>query len=166
MEMMYRFIYGTYRVEKWVLCSQETHVESMLRWKQPPDILWWTINDCADILVVSYPKISTHLKMISRTVVVPVVLVISVSSAIVHHSIIGALRVRFRLVPCCGEIIGLCADTGVWIFFLGELIFLWLLAPGLKVILMSVDLSIPFLIRVPVMRVTVTAILIQRDISN
>lgn len=66
--------------------------------------------------------------MVSGIVVVLVDLVVSVSSAIVHHSVIGALRVWVRLILVCGEIIGLrrffCADGGVCIFSLGELMIL------------------------------------------
>lgn len=54
---MYMFIYIQSGEVSSVLTG-DTHGEHVkTRWKQPPDILWWTINDCADILVVSYPKI-------------------------------------------------------------------------------------------------------------
>lgn len=54
-------------------------------------------------------------------------------SSIMFHVVIGALRIRFRLILICGEIICLCrivcAYAGVCIISLGELM---ILAPGVR----------------------------------
>lgn len=66
---------------------------------------------------------ATHLNMN------PVGLVVSVSAAIEHHSVVCTLRVSFQPVLCCGEIIGLhgCIDAAVG----SVAVILWLLAEGL-----------------------------------
>lgn len=117
--------------------------------------------------------------MVSGIVVVPVVLVVSASSlSIIHYSIIRALRVRFRIILICGEIIGLhrffCAHAGVCIISMGELMILRLLVPGvrqrltLRVSPMSIDLNSSILISVFLMRalIIVNFIVLQRDIDS
>lgn len=102
-----------------------------------------------------------HLKWISGTV--RVVLVIS-SFSCVHQSIVVALRESLSLILVCGKIIGLCADAGVGILSLAELVVLWLLVPCLRqrLCLMFVELNTQSLIRVLIGRVVaiVTFILI------
>lgn len=98
----------------------------------------------------------THLKEISGTV--PVVLIVSSSSfSVVHHSVVAALRECLSLVLVCGKIVGLCADAGVGILSLVELVVLWLMAPRLRqrLSLMSVELNTQSLIRVLIRRVAV-----------
>lgn len=60
---------------------------------------------------------------------IPIGLVVSVSAAIEHHSVVCTLRVSFHRVLCCGEIIGLhgCVDAAVG----SVAVILWLLAEGL-----------------------------------
>lgn len=60
---------------------------------------------------------------------IPIGLVVSVSAAIEHHSVVCTLRVSFHRVLCCGEITGLhgCVDAAVG----SVAVILWLLAEGL-----------------------------------
>lgn len=97
----------------------------------------------------------THLKRIFGTV--PVDLVISSSSSIAHYRFVAALGECLRLIFVRGKIIGLCADAGVGILFLVELVVLWRLAPclGQRLSLMSVELNTQSLIRVLIRRVVV-----------
>lgn len=97
----------------------------------------------------------THRKRISG--IVPMLLVISSSFPVVHHSIVTALRELLGLVFVCGKIIGLCADAGVGILSRVELVVLWLRAPRLRqrLTLMPVELNTPSLIRVPIRGVVV-----------
>lgn len=82
-------------------------------------------------------------------VMVPMVLLVPLSvTFVMFHMIIGALRVRFRLILVCGKIICLCrivcAHASVCIISLGELM---ILVPGvrqrltLQVPVISIDLN-------------------------
>lgn len=79
---------------------------------------------------LGYAKISqsTHLKMMFGIVMVPIILVVSMSRPIEHDRLIGALRVRFRLILVSTEITGLGgffrANATVRIISLGEVMVL------------------------------------------
>lgn len=60
-----------------------------------------------------------YLKRISG--IVPLVVVVSSSFAVVHHSVIVALRERLRRVFVCGKPSGLGTNTGVGILSRVEL---------------------------------------------
>lgn len=63
--------------------------------------------------------------MFSGIIVAAIVLAVSVSSAIIHRSVIVAFRVWFRLILVYREVTGVfgffCADAAVCIFSLCEL---------------------------------------------
>lgn len=69
------------------------------------------------------PQKVTHLNMI------PIGLVVSVSAAIEHHSVVCTLRVPFDRVLCRGEIIGLHGRVDAAVGSIA--VILWLLAEGL-----------------------------------
>lgn len=113
--------------------------------------------------------------MVSRVVVAAIVLAVSVSSTIIHRSVIGAFRVWFRLILVYREVTRVfgffCADAAVCIFSLGELMIQRLLVPSfsqrliLSVAPASIDLSASILISVIIRRVLTIVIFIlnQRD---
>lgn len=103
---------------------------------------------------------------------VSIVLVVSVSATVVHHSIFSTFGIRFRLILCCGEVIGLhgffCVDAAIRIFPRSVLIILVLLAPSLGRGLTSIDLRMLGLVRVAIRRVWIVVgfILIQTEVSH
>lgn len=116
--------------------------------------------------------------MVSGIIALMALLVPVPSLSIIFHMVVIALRVWFRLILICGEIIRFCrffcAHARVCIISLGELVVLWLLVPGarrrltLRMPLMSIDLSCTIPIGIVIMRalIIVSFRVLQKDIDS
>lgn len=101
---------------------------------------------------------------------VSIVLVVSVSATVVHHSIFSSFGIRFRLILCCGEVVALhgffCVDAAIRIF--PRIVLIILVAPSLGRGLTSIDRRMLGLVRVAIRRVwiVVSFILIHTEVSH